>query len=300
MVDMEQQKDLVEGSSDVNPPSKRFPYMDISGSEVRNDKLGIISGDTDVLLREADEDIGTKIDSSTGGEECVRMTEEDHIENSIPQKNHEDEQNAGDQKEQRKEQDTNQGGSDEPPLREVQNQSPTPIETKEADDVHIAALKHAARTLEDPKPAENASACKTKPVNVEQENLSGGSDEPPLRGVPTHLIDCHETTQADTPCLMLPVTSTMEASPKDAIFMCHTELFLPVHVAEIQELMTIGEDVTPVQHKEVKALISEFTNCSAISLSKVNLILGTVHKLNISKDASFHMKTPQHSFNPDQ
>ena len=103
MIDVEQQKDLVGGSSDVNPPSRQVPYTDISGSEVQNDKLGFISGDTDVLLREADEDIRMKIDSSTGEEECIRMTEEDHMVNSIPQKHREDEQNAGDQKEQRNE-----------------------------------------------------------------------------------------------------------------------------------------------------------------------------------------------------
>ena len=131
----------------------------------------------------------------------------------------------------------------------MQNQSPTLIEMKEADDVHIATLKHAARTLENPKPAENASACKTEPVNVEQEDLSRGSDEPPSRGVPTHLSNHHETTPADTPCLMLPVTSMTEASLEDVIFTCHTELFLPARVAKIQEIVTIGEDhyTSPVQ-----------------------------------------------------
>ena len=174
------------------------------------------------------------------------------------------------------------------------------VGTKEADDVRVTALKHAARTLEDTEPTDSTPTCKKELLNMEQRDLSGGSDKPPSRGVPTHLIDHHGATPADPPHLMLPVTSVTETSPKDVIFTCHMELFLPACVAKIKELITIGKDVTPAQCIEVEALISEFVDCFTISLRKVNLIPGTVHKLNIPKDATFRTKIPQCSFNPDQ
>ena len=108
------------------------------------------------------------------------------------------------------------------------------------------------------------------------------------------------TTPADTPCLTLPVTHAVDASPEDVIFTHHTDPFLPAHIEKIIELVKIGEDITTAQCKEVKSLITEFADCFALSLSEVNLIPGAVHKLNIPEDATFQTKIPQRSFNPDQ
>jgi len=62
----------------------------------------------------------------------------------------------------------------------------------------------------------------------------------------------------------------------------------------------IGEDIMVAQCEEVKQLIVEFADCFALSLSEVNLIPGAMHKLKVPEDATFHMKIPQRTFNPDQ
>ena len=76
--------------------------------------------------------------------------------------------------------------------------------------------------------------------------------------------------------------------------------FLPARVEKILEVVQIGEDITPGEHKHIKSLIAEFADCFVLSLSKVNLIPGAVHKLNVPEDATLHTKIPQCSFNPDQ
>ena len=135
---------------------------------------------------------------------------------------------------------------------------------------------------------------------MESEDLNGGSEQPPSRGVPNHLVDHNEIMPANTPCLVLPVTEAMETSPEDAIYTCQTEPFLPACVVKILELVEIGKDVTDTQCQEVKCLIAEYTDCFALSLSEVNLVPGVVHKLDIPESATFRMKIPQCSFNPDQ
>jgi len=270
--DVEKQEDLVGGSLSTNPPSRQVLHTDISDSEVQNDKQGFISECIDTLLEEADEN---------------RVTED------VPQENHSDEQSA-------EEQGTNQGGGNTPPSREVQAQDLTSVETKETDNFHATALPYATKTIENSKPGESAPTCENEPLIIEQGDLSGGSDEPPSREVFTHLVDHNEITPADTPCLILPVTNAMENSPEDVIFTRHMEPFLPMCVAKIKELVTIGEDITTEQREEVESLIAEFANCFALSLSEVNLIPDAVHKLNIPENASFRTKIPQCSFNPDQ
>jgi len=115
----------------------------------------------------------------------------------------------------------------------------------------------------------------------------------------------HSFTEADQVFLWhLPVIHRCSwqllVLPEEAIFTCQTEPFLPACVAKILDLVQIGEDVTEVQCNEVKQLIVEFADCFALLLTKVNLIPGAVHKLNIPEDATFRTKIPQCSFNPDQ
>jgi len=92
----------------------------------------------------------------------------------------------------------------------------------------------------------------------------------------------------------------VEISLEDTIFTCHIDPFRPAHVAKILELVEIGEDIMAAQCEEVKQLIVEFADCFTLSLSKVNLIPGAMHKLNVPEDATFHTKIPQCMFNPDQ
>ncbi|EDR00266.1 uncharacterized protein LACBIDRAFT_314459 [Laccaria bicolor S238N-H82] len=156
------------------------------------------------------------------------------------------------------------------------------------------------KASESAMPAENAPICHIKPLQVEREDLSGGSDKPPSRGVPTFPVDQHKTTPADTPCLVLPVANASDVQPEDTIFTRQTEPFLQARVEKILELVQIGDDITADQREEVKSLIAEFADCFALSLSEVNLIPGAVHKLDIPENTSFRTKIPQCSFNPDQ
>ena len=178
-IDVEQQRDLVGGSSDVNPSLRQVPNTDILGFEVQNDKLNLIVGHTEVSLEVVDGDSMMTDDGIAREGEQVRTMEGDCIADNTPQENHGDEKNMGDQKNQAKAQDTDQGGNNGPPSREVQNQNHVSVETKEADDVCITALKHAARTSEDTEPAKSMPTCRNKPLKMEQRDLSGGSDKPP-------------------------------------------------------------------------------------------------------------------------
>lgn len=51
---------------------------------------------------------------------------------------------------------------------------------------------------------------------------------------------------------------------------------------------------------QTRGEVTWFADCFALSLSKVNLIAGAVHKLNVPEGATFRTKVPQHSLNPDQ
>jgi len=77
------------------------------------------------------------------------------------------------------EQSTNQGGSHTPPSREVQSQSPSCEKTNETDDPHAAVSEYIVNVQKNIKLAENTLVCQTEQPEVEQEDLSGGSEEPP-------------------------------------------------------------------------------------------------------------------------
>jgi len=195
---------------------------------------------------------------------------------------------------------TNQGGGNIPPPREVLSHSTVSEETKETDNLLVAALEYMISTQEDQWSAEITHTCQAEFPRVEHRDFSGGNGEPPSRGVPTHLVDDDMTSPANTPNSVLPAAKAPDTSLEDAIFMRHTEPFLPACVAKILELIQIGEDITVAEREEVSRLIAEFADCFALSLSKVNLIPRAVHKLKVPEDSTFRMKILQHLFNPDQ
>ena len=273
---VEQGRISVGGSSSTNPPSRQVLQIDVINSSVRNDESGFITGLDDAPAEETDEDVRGMVEDIS------------QIDDDVP----------GD--EQMERQGTNQGGGSTPPSREVLNHSPAPEEVKVSDEAHSAVLEYMIDIPEDVQLAENARACQTKIPWMEQDDLGGGSSEPPSRGVPTHHNDHDKTILADTPCLVSPVANTIQTTPEEAIFTRQTEPFLPARVAKILELVQIGDDVSEVQRDEVKQLITEFADCFALSLSEVNLIPGAVHKLDIPEGSTFRTKIPQRSFNPDQ
>ena len=264
---VEQQETSVGGSSSMNPPSRQVLHITGLETLVWNDEFGFIADDTTIVEMKAGERL-------KGEEWC------------------EDEQGDG--------QGTNQGGSKEPPSREVLNHSPAPDEAKESDQPHSPVLEHRIEIQKTNQPTESAQACQTKIPLIKQDDHSGGSEKPPSRGVPTHIIDLNETTSANPPCLILPVTDAVETPPENTIYTRQTEPFLPACVVKILELVQIGEDISNAEHQEVERLIAEYADCFALSLSEVNVVPGAVHKLNIPENSTFRTKVPQRSFNPDQ
>jgi len=286
---VEQQDNSIGGSSGVNPPSRQVLHTDALNLLVQNDESSFITDLVEDIVEEVHEDIVE--DNGIGQVEEYRTEEMGHDEMQAME--HEE-------REQRDEQGTNQGGGDTPPSREVQNYNPTSEETKVTDNSHIAVSEYVIDVLEDVRLAENDSACQTKLPEMEQGDPSGGNAEPPSRGVPIRPIEHHETALADTPCLVLPVANSTEALPEEVIFTCHTDPFLQARIAKILELVQIGDDVTDTQRDKVKQLIAEFADCFTLSLTEVNLIPGAVHKLNIPENTAFRTKVPQRSFNRDQ
>ena len=142
---VEQQETSVGGSSSMNPPSRQVLHITGLETLVRNDKFGFIADDTTIAETKAGERL-------KGEEWC------------------EDEQGDG--------QDTNQGGSNEPPSREVLNHSPAPDEAKESDQPHSPVLEYRIEIQKTNQPTESAQACQTEIPLIKQDDHSGGSTNP--------------------------------------------------------------------------------------------------------------------------
>lgn len=80
----------------------------------------------------------------------------------------------------------------------------------------------------------------------------------------------------------------------DNTFTRHTKPFKTERVKQIVAEATIGPDIAPKQWKVVEELITEFADCFALSMKKVNTVPGAVHKLNILANAKFCTKVAQY------
>ena len=110
-LDVEQQENSVGGSSGAKPPSRQVSHTDILDSKVQNDKPGFILDCTNDLSAVADEYIVEK-------EESLTEVNEDDMKEDIKQEDQEEVMTMGkDLREQEEMQNTNQGGSSEPPPR---------------------------------------------------------------------------------------------------------------------------------------------------------------------------------------
>ena len=83
------------------------------------------------------------------------------------------------------------------------------------------------------------------------------------------------------------------ASNTANIFMRMSEPFKPARIEEIQCQIKIGDNLTDQESKQVKALISEFADVFALSVSKVTQVEGAVHQLNIEPNTKFSTKVHQ-------
>ena len=102
---------------------------------------------------------------------------------------------------------------------------------------------------------------------------------------PIHLgIEQPDVTKAFEPTLL-----TRKTNPHN-----------PTCVKAILDEIMIGQDLTPEQHERVRETISEFTECFALSMSKVTPVEGAVHCLDIPRDKQFQTKINQRPQSPPQ
>jgi len=82
-----------------------------------------------------------------------------------------------------------------------------------------------------------------------------------------------------------------------------TRKTVPLNPARVQALLkeiTIGDDLTPDQINQVRALISEYAGCFALSMSEVTVVEGAAHRLDIPRDKQFKTKVNQRPQSPLQ
>jgi len=105
------------------------------------------------------------------------------------------------------------------------------------------------------------------------------------------------TTTTDIAGVAQPdITNTLDKS----IFTRSTHAFKHERVQKIIELVTIGDDLTELEREAVQALISEFADCFALSVSEVKAVKNGEHKLDIIPGVKFSTKIINRPFSPPQ
>ena len=162
----------------------------------------------------------------------------------------------------------------------------------------------------------------TSIARVKRRNSEGGTVEPPVREVSDHdcVTEVHATdevkevpSQSTTPvCVITEDTAeadtghTVEIPTDDLakdtanLFTHATEPFKPARVKEIQRQVEVGDNLTDAESTQVQALIAEFADVFALSVSEVKQVDGAVHRLNIEPDAKFSTKVHQKPLTPPQ
>ena len=125
--------------------------------------------------------------------------------------------------------------------------------------------------------------------------------KPPSREVPnhTHCNTAEAHTDNQTHPVYITTNETSKADP-ESVLTRDKDLQNPEHINRIMKEVTIGPDIMQEQCEIVQKLLKEYADCFTLSIKEVNTIPGAVHKLNIPKDATFQMKIPPRSYNPDQ
>ena len=163
----------------------------------------------------------------------------------------------------------------------------------------------------------------TNVTKAKRGHSEGGMVEPPAREVPNHdtgveansanmfnevpsqptampVCVISEDTQDTAIDQTAKILTDNLASDTANIFTQMPELFKPARIEEIQCQIKIGDDLTDQESEQVKALISEFADIFALSISEVTQVEGAVHRLNIKPNAKFSTKVHQKPLTPPQ
>ena len=163
---------------------------------------------------------------------------------------------------------------------------------------------------------------KRKCCESKAKGVKGGYSNAPVREVPSHdtsvetkhtnmdnqvpkelnttpvCVVSEETSEADEDHMAeIPMESL---TSNNNIFTRTMEPFKPIRIKEIQHLVTIGDDLTDQEHAQVRALIAEFADTFALSVSEIKQVDGAIHWLNIEPDAKFSTKVHQKPLTPPQ
>ncbi|KJA13378.1 hypothetical protein HYPSUDRAFT_151665, partial [Hypholoma sublateritium FD-334 SS-4] len=79
-----------------------------------------------------------------------------------------------------------------------------------------------------------------------------------------------------------------------------TDPFMKERVKRILSEVTIGADLSELQHEIVRNMIAEFADCFALEMSEVTPVHGAEHKLNLEPNAKFRTKPGQRPLSPPQ
>ncbi|KAG6912435.1 hypothetical protein DXG01_014657, partial [Tephrocybe rancida] len=93
---------------------------------------------------------------------------------------------------------------------------------------------------------------------------------------------------------------TDELKADEGLFTRLSDPFKPERVQEILKLVKIGNDLSDPEREGILALITEYADVFALSVSEVKPVKGAVHKLNIKPDAKFSTKIHQKPTTPPQ
>ena len=97
---------------------------------------------------------------------------------------------------------------------------------------------------------------------------------------------------AKRPANTQPVYITTTDDADHTMLTCDTNPFKAERVAQILQEVTIGPDITDMQHDEVHKLLGNYADCFVLAIKEVNAKPGAIHKLNTPEGATFQTKIP--------
>ena len=223
------------------------------------------------------------------------------------------------------------------PVQQVQQEQhdelPHPIDIKNTDSNNTPQhtqkkSERTAKTEEIEPPIPTAAAIQENTVAIPPRETALGDKLSPVREVstvtPPTPNTCHinpitvepetrpryrttvEDTTDDSTVYTVTADTTGAAQPDittnldKSIFTRSTHPFKLERVQKILELVTIGDDLTELQRKTVQALVADFADCFALSVSEVKAVKNGEHKLNIKPGTKFSTKIANRPISPPQ
>jgi len=189
------------------------------------------------------------------------------------------------------------------------------VKTKEKDTeplIEAAVMKETVvmtplrKTAPGDKPSPVREVSTVIPITPETQHID--PTVPELNDRSKYRAAVEDVTDEDAPSSVYTATTeaTGTAQPDvisdldRSIFTRATDAFKPERVQKILDLITVGDDLTKSERKSVEALIVEFADCFAISVSEVKAVKNGEHKLNIKPGTKFSTKVSNRPFAPPQ